>query len=131
MVVRAEPQGLDGQAGVGLEPGTAPGETSGAGLGESCPCTPWGGMCLPLISSEGYGPQLFVICGSKLSFSLLSGMEACRERGTGAGLGRALGVGAWRRTLQGAQSPSLHVQVGKLRPDGQRLAPGYQARQVS
>lgn len=114
MVVRAEPQGLDGQAGVGLEPGTAP-----------------GGMCLPLISSEGFGPQLFVICGSKLSFSLLSGMEACRERGTGAGLGRALGVGAWRRTLQGAQSPSLHVQVGKLRPDGQRLAPGYQARQVS
>lgn len=35
MVVRAEPQGLDRQAGVGLEPGTAPGETPERGWDHS------------------------------------------------------------------------------------------------
>lgn len=54
VVVRAEPQGLDRQAGVGLEPGTTPGETpSWAGRFP----TPGRGVSLPLISSEGYGLQ--------------------------------------------------------------------------
>lgn len=29
------------------------------------------------------------------------------------------------------QSPALQVQVGKLRPEGRKLAPGYWARRVS
>lgn len=62
VVVRAEPQGLDGQAGMGLEPGTAPGETSEWGWESPGPPTP-GEECVsaPHLLGGAWAPAMFVL----------------------------------------------------------------------
>ena len=92
MVVRAEPQGLDGQAGVGLEPGTARESLIRVGLGGSRPPnSPGGGMSLPLIVSEGHGLQL---CSSSAAPSTLPPFQEWKLGG-GVGVGSRARLCTW------------------------------------
>ena len=92
VVVRAEPQGLDGQAGVGLEPGTARESLIRVGLGGSWPPhSPGGGMSLPLIVSEGHGLQL---CSSSAAPSSLPPFLEWKLGG-GVGVGSGARLCTW------------------------------------